>query len=517
MSEVLPAGWIASNLEQLAKSSGGGTPSKADAAFWDEGSIPWVSPKDMKTFVISASEDQVTERALEQLTIIPRESVLIVVRSGILSRTLPVALTSTAVTVNQDLRAFTPKTGVSAKFLAWQLVAMEQRVLAQCSKHGTTVASIEGPALSRFPISLAPSTEQSRIVSKLEELLSDLDAGVAELKAAQRKLALYRQSLLKAAVEGALTADWRARNPPTETGAQLLERILQQRRARWEARQLAKFKEQGKAPSKNWHFKYPEPAAADTAGLPALPSGWAWASIEQLGEVQLGRQRSPDKLKGESPKRYIRAANITEAGIDLTDVLEMDFSESEQKTFTLLPGDVILTEASGSPAHVGRPAIWRGSKLDYCFQNTVLRFTPCGIGSEFAFYSFLAMQKLGVFRAIAGGVGINHLSAGKFSKLLVPLPPEAEQVVLVDAIATKLSLCDDQNALISHSLKQSAAQRKNILQAAFSGQLVPQDPSDEPASVLLARIRAERAARAGNDSKTPKSATRGRRKAAPSA
>lgn len=415
---------------------------------------------------------------------------------GTIGRTAVVPIGSPPFALQRSVAVIKPRR-IDARYLAYALNTNDMQSWLADNAKGTAQKGVYLKTLGTACVPIAPLAEQSRIVAKLDELLSDLDAGVAELKAAQRKLALYRQSLLKAAVEGALTADWRARNPSTETGAQLLERILQQRRARWEARQLAKFKDQGKAPSKDWHFKYPEPAVADTAALPALPSGWAWASIEQLGEVQLGRQRSPDKLKGESPKRYIRAANITEAGIDLTDVLEMDFSESEQKTFALLPGDVILTEASGSPAHVGRPAIWRCSKLDYCFQNTVLRFTPCGIGSEFAFYSFLAMQKLGVFRAIAGGVGINHLSAGKFSKLLVPLPPEAEQAVLVDAIATKLSLCDDQIALISHSLKQSAAQRKNILQAAFSGQLVPQDPSDEPASVLLARIRAEQDARSG--------------------
>ena len=119
------------------------------------------------------------------------------------------------------------------------------------------------------------------------------------------------------------------------------------------------------------------------------------------------------------------------------------------------------------------------------------------------------MQKLGVFRKLSGGVGINHLSAGKFAKLPVALPPSAEQSAFVDAIASQLSLSADQMAAIEQSLKQSAAQRKNILRAAFSGQLVPQDPADEPASVLLARIRAERAAQAGKTT-----STRGGRKAA---
>jgi len=361
---------------------------------------------------------------------------------------------------------------------------------------GSTMANLNQEHLLALQVNLPPIAEQTRIVAKLEELLSDLDAGVAELKAAQKKLAQYRQSLLKAAVEGLLTAPWRAKQAKqkatTETGAQLLARILSERRKRWEARQFARYAEQGKTPPKDWQSKYPEPVPPDTADLPQLPEGWVWASVEQLGDVQLGRQRSPDKLKGDCPTKYIRAANITEAGIDLDDVLEMDFSERELQTFALKVGDVLLTEASGSPEHVGRPAIWNCAEGLYCFQNTVLRFSSWWITSKFAFYSFLAMQKLGIFRALSGGVGINHLSAGKFAKLPIALPPISEQSALVDVIENKISLCDEQIATIDRSLKQSAAQRKNILKAAFSGQLVPQDPADEPASALLARIRAAR-------------------------
>jgi type I restriction enzyme S subunit len=368
---------------------------------------------------------------------------------------------------------------------------------------GSTMANLNQQHLLSMRLSLPPRAEQTRIVAKLEELLSDLDAGVAELKAAQKKLAQYRRSLLKAAVEGALTADWRAQHTPTETGAQLLERILTERRARWEARQLANFKEQGKAPPKDWQKKYPEPVRPATAGLPELPEGWVWACVAQLGHVQLGRQRSPSKVGKMNPTPYIRAANITEAGVDLSDVLEMEFSDTEKETFALKVGDVLLTEASGSPEHVGRPAIWKQAHGLYCFQNTVLRFSPEGIGSEHAFYSFLAMQKLGVFSQLSGGVGINHLSAGKFSALMVPLPPLNEQVALVESIKDGLSKCDDQLVVIAHALKQSVVQRQNILRAAFAGQLVPQDPSDEPASALLARIRTERAEKAAKPRKRP--------------
>ena len=190
----------------------------------------------MKTFRIVDSEDHLSSKALTRLSLIPTGSVLMVVRSGILSRTLPLAITMRPVTVNQDMRAMLPEDGVLPEYVVYQLIAMEHEILRGCAKNGTTVASIEAPAFARLQVSVAPTKEQTRIVAKLEELLSDLDAGVAELKAAQTKLGQYRQSLLKAAVDGSLTAEGREKNRPKESGAQLLERILAERRKRWEER-----------------------------------------------------------------------------------------------------------------------------------------------------------------------------------------------------------------------------------------------------------------------------------------
>ena len=358
-----------------------------------------------------------------------------------------------------------------------------------------TVKHLSSKTIGDIDLPLPPRKEQTRIVEKLEELLPQLDAGMAELQAAQKKLKQYRQSLLKAAVEGQLTADWRKRNVFTEDGAQLLERILSERRSHWEAKQLAKFNSQGKKPPKGWQDKYPEPARPDTANLPELPDGWVWATIEEVGNIQLGRQRSTSKIKGLSPTKYIRAANITENGVDLSDVLHMDFNEEERETFYLQQGDILLTEASGSPEHVGRPAIWKGPERMYCFQNTVLRFSPKGITSTFSYFSFMSMQKLGIFRKLSTGVGINHLSAGKFSRLPIAIPGIQEQETIVSLLDQELEYCNKLEREIDVSLSKIALQRQNILRAAFAGELVPQDPNDEPASELLARIAAERAAK----------------------
>lgn len=424
--------------------------------------------------------------------------------------------------VNQHIFKVVPNSSLVEKDLLfyWLKNAIEELINTE-HLHGSTMKHINRAPFLAHRIPIPPLNEQTRIVSKLEELLSDLDTGVSELKTAQAKLIQYRQSLLKAAVEGELTREWRAKNsltptplpegdglklPPTlggrvgvggnphETGAQLLERILLERRKHWEAKQLAKFAEQGKQPPKDWQKKYPEPVQPDTTDLPELPEGWVWATVDQLGIVQLGRQRSPSKMHGINPVKYIRAANITELGINLDDVLEMDFSKKEIATFQLQKGDILLTEASGSAEHVGRPAIWIKEDDIFCFQNTVIRFRSQNLNTGFAFYIFLAYQKLGKFRQVSGGIGINHLSAGKFSNIAIPLPSLDEQEAITGSLESLLDHIKNQSAAIEQSLKQAAAQRKNILRAAFAGELVPQDPNDEPASVLLERIQAERAA-----------------------
>lgn len=359
-----------------------------------------------------------------------------------------------------------------------------------------TVKHLSSKTLSEILLPLPPLNEQKRIADKIDELFSELDNGIEELETAQKKLELYRQSLLKSAVEGELSKEWReTQTEISETGEQLLARILKERRERWEQEKLKEFAEKGKNPPKNWQEKYPEPVQPDTENLPQLPEGWVWAGNNQVALIQLGRQRSPSKLKGDNPQKYIRAANITENGIDLEDVLEMDFTATEVEKYQLKNGDVLLTEASGSPQHVGRPAIWNNSGEEiYCFQNTVIRFQGLNILPEYAYFIFLAYQKLGKFSELSGGVGINHLSANKFSMVCIPLPPLNEQKIIVKELKLKLDAQEQQLNELKSLIQLNRAQRLNILKDAFTGKLVPQDPNDEPAQVLLERIQQQREA-----------------------
>lgn len=490
----LPLGWAWSSLEETCASAGGSTPSKAEPDYWDNGTIPWVSPKDMKSRVIMSSEDRVTERALGRLTMIPAGSVLMVVRSGILSRTLPVAVTALPVTVNQDMRAFIPRPGVSSDYLAWQLIGKEREVLAATSKDGTTVASIEAPALASFPLAIAPAAEQTRIVAKLEELMSDLDAGVAELKAAQQKLQQYRQSLLKAAVEGRLTAAWRdARrdDPPTETGADLLAHILRERRARWEAQQLAKFEAQGKTPPKGWQQKYVDPVNPRTTGLPALPPNWVWASVEQLAILLSGStpKDAGDHATPTGTIHWFKVGDMNRLGNEERLVAaQCAFASKAAESLGLKvapAGTIVFPKRGGAIATNKKRRLGVAASYDLNLMGLV----PSNVIADWLWLWFSGID-LG---RLSDGSNVPQINNPDIAPLPVPLPTSIEQVEIIRILTEQSESLGSLVATTELLLKQSTAQRQNLLRAAFAGQLVPQDPADEPAAELLARIRAERA------------------------
>jgi len=351
--------------------------------------------------------------------------------------------------------------------------------------------------MRQIPLLIPPEAEQKRIAEALDELLSDLDAGVAALERVRAKLKHYRAAVLKAAVEGALTAEWRKQHPATETADALLTGILTERRRRWEEAQLAKFAQAGKTPPKDWKAKYREPIGPDMSGLQRLPVAWCWATPTQLGEVQLGRQRAPVHHRGEFMRPYLRVANVYEDRIDLGSVYEMNFSPKEFETYELRAGDILLNEGQ-SLELVGRSAIYRGELPGACFTNTLVRFRPSsGLEPEFAQTYFRACLRSHRFRKIARWTtNIAHLGADRFAAMEFPLAPHAEQVAIVEAVEDQLSVIDHLERDLESRLNGSRVLRQSIFRHAFTGQLVPQDPTDQPASELLKRIATEREERA---------------------
>lgn len=399
---------------------------------------------------------------------------------------------------------FPENPALDPEFLLMRLSAQDF-VRFACSQYEGDRPRVKFDQLGKFHLRLPPRAEQTRIVAKLEELLSSLDAGVAQLKAAQQKLARYRQSLLKAAVTGELTTKWRAARAlstraEAENGHQLLQRILTERRARWEAKQLAKFEQQGKAPPSGWQKKYPEPVPPDTTDLPELQQGWVWASLSQVGWLDRGRSKhrprnAPHLYGGSYP--FVQTGDIRYSDTFLSEV-ETSYSEAGLAQSRLWPaGTMCITIA----ANIGKTAILA---MEACFPDSVVGLLAASNEVSIRYVEYFmrsAQQKL---EDEAPATAQKNINLEILEKVVIPVPPIQEQQQIVKLLDDLMGAARENDRAIDFSLKQSTAQRQNLLRAAFSGQLVPQDPTDEPASVLLERIRAERAAQ-GTTARKPRS------------
>lgn len=231
----LPAGWGMAPLRAIGSWTGGGTPSKRVARYWN-GEIPWVSPKDMKVPRIRDTQDHITSEAIQHsaATLVPPASILVVTRSGILRHSLPIAVTDREVALNQDLKALVVADGIVPDYVAWTLRGFARTILSTCAKSGTTVQNIETARLLDFEIPIAPTAEQERIVAAIEEHFSRLDAVeatvetlVGRFERGRGRIGALRRSILSQAFTGRLVAQ----DPSDERASILLERIAAERAA----------------------------------------------------------------------------------------------------------------------------------------------------------------------------------------------------------------------------------------------------------------------------------------------
>ena len=225
------------------------------------------------------------------------------------------------------------------------------------------------------------------------------------------------------------------------------------------------------------------------------PRHWQCLTVGEAGKVDLGRQRHPDWHVGPNMRPYLRVANVFEDRIDLKDVKEMDFPPDLFEHFKLHPGDILLNEGQ-SPEYLGRPAMYRGKLDEYAFTNSLLRFqAKADVLPEWALLVFRRhMHARRFIKEVRITTNIAHLSATRFKSVEFPIPPLGEQKRIVKETRELLDNIVRMSAALDAAGRRAEKLRQSVLAEAFSGRLVPQDPHDEPASALLERIRAERAA-----------------------
>jgi type I restriction enzyme S subunit len=199
----IPAHWTFKKLKFLVRAISGGTPSKDEARFWN-GTVPWVSPKDMKVHVIADSEDHVSEVVISErlLKMIAPPAVLIVVRGMILAKAVPVAVTARPLTINQDMKALIPEHEVSSHFLAYLLRGIEVALLSLIEEAGHGTRKLRSDYLFASKIPVPPSPEQLEITEYLERETTNINRLVEKIAVQIEQLRLYRESLIGAAVMG---------------------------------------------------------------------------------------------------------------------------------------------------------------------------------------------------------------------------------------------------------------------------------------------------------------------------
>ena len=372
---------------------------------------------------------------------------------------------------------------------------------------GTTRLKLTQSALRSIPISIPSTAEQRRIVTKIEELFSELDKGIESLKKAHAQLATYRQAVLKHAFEGQHTAQWReVSKDRIETSDQLLARIKQGQAARY-AKQLQEWDaavktwersgKSGRKPSKPSVFKATEPISpAELSNLPHLPRSWQYVRLSEVAHIGSGMSVSKSrKFAHPIEIPYLSVANVQRGTLDLSSVKTMQIERAHLPTFELRRWDVLFNEG-GDRDKLGRGWVWE-SQIEPCItQNHVFRASPfLGSREHSKWISHWGNSFGQSYFETQGKQTTNLASINKtvLSRFAIPLPPINEQVEILRRLDVEMSIVDYMEQGITTAIGRLDALRQSILKKAFSGQLVPQDESDEPASVLLDRIRAERA------------------------
>jgi len=341
---------------------------------------------------------------------------------------------------------------------------------------GSTFSAISKSQISNLQIPLPPLPEQHRVVAKIEELFTRLDAGVAALTKAKALLKRYRQSVLKAAVEGKLTEEWRKEHAgEIEPASVLLERIQAERKQRL-----------GKS--------YKPPRPIDTSNLPELPEGWEYGTLANLIYIagRIGwRGLKAEEYTLDGPL-FLSVYNLDNGRIvDFTNAKHISFERYVESPEIMLQDNDILLVKDGSG--IGKIGIVKNLS-DEATVNSSLLVIRSGYVFQPEFLLFFLMgpdmQSI-VLRRITGSA-TPHLFQRDIKQFILKIPPIEEQKEIVKRLSESLSIIDESEQIIDAELQRAQSLRQSILKRAFAGKLVPQDPNDEPASVLLERIRKEK-------------------------
>ena len=496
IQQDLPAGWEAADVDEVCLVIQGQSP-PGETYNTDGAGLPFLQGKAEfgDTYPTAVKWCSAPTKIAEP------DDILISIRAPV----GPTNLCPSQSCIGRGLAAIRPQGDIQPKYVLYALRSTEEELRSKAT--GTTFDAIRGDSLRSHPIPLPPLAEQRRIVAEIETQFTRLDASVAALRRAQANLKRYRASVLKDACEGRLVPTEaelaRSEGREYEPATVLLERILAERRARWESQE----KRRG---------KYKEPSAPDASTLPELPEGWVCVSLDHLlVSLEGGTATTANDTPSQAP--ILRSSAVRHGFIDLDDHRYLPDAAMPSANAFIETGDLLFTRLSGTLEYVGNCAVvgeLNGRRL--AFPDRIFRGRCVTVSSQHFVQLCFADRTLRrtLEDKAKSTAGHQRISLADLREYLIPLPPLAEQRRIVAEVERRLSVIQQAEATVEASLARAERLRQSILKQAFSGRLVPQDPDDEPASVLLERIRAEREAEAEASRAAKGKSVRGRGKAA---
>jgi type I restriction enzyme S subunit len=379
--------------------------------------------------------------------------------------------------VNEHVFVCRPTQEIEPRFLFRFLMSMDGQERILENFQGSAQGGINQSFAPNTEVPLAPLNEQRRIVAKLEKILGKVDACHNRLEKIPSLLKRFRQSVLATACSGQLTENWREGERSIDTSRGFLERVQTERLRLWSEVELGTRKR-----------KYDEPMELETPDVFGIPNDWAWATVDALStRVADGVHRKPEYVQKGVP--FLTVRNLTAGpGISFENVSyirEEDHLEFIKRT-NPEKGDVLVTKD-------GTLGVVRVVDTDRVFSIFVSLALIKPVIRNFGRYLALALSAPQVNqRIVVTGTGLQHIHLRDLRAVSIPIPPESEQQEIVRRVDNLFALADN----IEQRYKKAQAfidkLTPSLLAKAFRGELVPQDPNDEPASVLLERIKGER-------------------------
>ncbi|MFH0282380.1 restriction endonuclease subunit S [Vibrio alginolyticus] len=500
--KTLPQSWCSTPLESLLISFEAGTRPKGGVSGYESG-VPSLGGEHLSSdggfkfdkikFVPEEFAESMTRGRIEPGDILVVKDGATTGKTSFVSRSFPYE----KAVINEHLFRCKVSDNILPEFIFYFLWSSQGQQEILKDFRGAAQGGISKDFVNKVLVPFAPLSTQRLIVTKIEELFSSIDAGVEGLKQAKAKLQHYRQSVLKDAVTGKLTEQWRAQNADKlEPAEQLLERILDERRANWEAEQLKAFEEKGKTPKNDkWKDKYKAPKSFNQKEQPlVVPSAWEWCYFESLGVVSGGLTKNSKRKSFEKKLPYLRVANVYANELRLEDIQEIGVTDTELDRVLLEDKDLLIVEGNGSPDQIGRLAVWDDSISPCVHQNHLIKVRLIDKElCDFVVYWLMSLPGREQIKSVASSTsGLYTLSISKISGLPIPLPSINEAIEISKLVTDKLEAAQRTEDELTKKIKHSEQLKSSILSKAFSGQLVENHATEETAEQLLEKIHLEK-------------------------